>query len=215
MTQPMMKTLCEVAMTHVDVPACKTNPLLMRRNRIVQQQIRLVHRAIARLKSVRLDIESLRVDGGDMFEGTGDCEFGHEDVGVTLEWPNLAIMSDEIAQLLREIESSEVLKCWYVFHGDCLNAFFCEAEDRDAAIEQCHEAYPDEPVQAVVPADPHGSLVMEGYGEDPVSCPKCGSRTDFGTLPRDDWQLHVCLRSTCQHSFIAVPDEAEEEDHVA
>ena len=47
-------------------------------------------------------------------------------------------------------------------------------------------------------------------GEEMVHCPLCGSRTEFGELPRDSWQLHVCLK--CNHSFIAVPGGPEEEE---
>lgn len=46
-------------------------------------------------------------------------------------------------------------------------------------------------------------LVMYGYAEEMVHCPLCASRTEFGELPRESWQLHVCLK--CNHSFIAVP----------
>jgi hypothetical protein len=191
-------------------------PLAQRRNAVLERQISLVLRAITALKSVHTDIEALRVDGGDTFTGIGDCEFGHEEVDVTLDWPNLAIMSDNIGQLLREIDTSEQVKSWYVFHGDCTQSFFCIADDREHAIEKCRDANPNRLIHAVVPSDAFGTLVMEAYEYDPVSCPKCGSRTDFGSLPRDEWQLHVCLRDACQHSFIAVPaEEVEENDHVA
>lgn len=50
--------------------------------------------------------------------------------------------------------------------------------------------------------------MVYGYGEDMVHCPLCGCRTEFGELPREGWQVHVC--QACNHSFIAVPDDPEE-----
>jgi len=205
----MLKMLFEVARQSIAIPEGTVPSQDAQRHLwIVEHQIHLANRALVTLKSLRIDIEALRVDGGTKFEGTSDCDYGDDDV--TLDWPNLALMSDELETLLADIESSERLQVWYVFHGDCQQAFRCVADDREQAHEQCEDAYPGETVHAAVPADPFGTLVMEGYGEDPVSCPKCGSRTEFGDLPRDGWQLHVCQRSNCQHSFIAVPGEEEE-----
>lgn len=81
-----------------------------RLRRIVETQIKLAEQALRTLKSVHTDIEALRVYKGVVFSGTGDCEFGHEDIGVKLNWPNLAILSDEIDCLLQTvIESSTPL----------------------------------------------------------------------------------------------------------
>lgn len=184
-----------------------------RHRRIVEAQIELAKQALRMLKSVHADIEALRIDGGDVFEGTGDCEFGHEEVGIKFNWPNLAILSDDIDCLLKKVTESSTPNIWFVFHGDCSFSHRCEAQDREEAMELCALAFPGSTVHVAVPATCHGELVMEGYGEDPVSCPKCGARTELGELPRDGWQVHVCQR--CDHSFIAVPDEDEKARYTA
>ncbi|TXT24383.1 MAG: hypothetical protein FD131_4980 [Rhodocyclaceae bacterium] len=206
----MLKLLSEAALSQLVVPddADKTTAReILRRRRNVDAQLKLAQRALLMLRSLHTDISALRVDDGDCFEGTGNCEFGHESVGVKLEWPNLAVLADETDALLKEIAESDKPEIWFVFHGDCQQAYRCEADDREEAMEFCAEDHPGNQVHVAVPATCHGELVMEGYGEDPVHCPKCGSRTDFGELPRFGWQIHVCLG--CNHSFIAVPDEDE------
>lgn len=207
----MLKCLHEVALAGLVVPegADKaTEREILRRRQQVEAQLSLARRAIQMLKSLLADVSAMRVDGGDGFQGTGDCEFGHEGVDVTLEWPNLALLTDETKQILDEIAASDVPKIWFVFHGDCSQSHRCEAADREEAMEICAEANPGSKVHVAVPAGPHGELVMYGYGEEMVHCQRCGSRTDFGELPREGWQVHVCL--SCNHSFIAVPDEEAE-----
>ena len=207
----MLKYLSEAALAGVTVPAGAdkaTEREILRRRRQVEAQLSLARRALLMLRSLHTDISALRVDGGDGFQGTGDCEFGHESVDVTLDWPNLAVLADETANILKEVAESDIPKIWFVFHGDCTQSHRCEAEDREEAMEICAEANPGSQVHVAVPATCHGELVMYGYGEEMVHCPKCDSRTEMGELPRD-WQVHVCLR--CNHSFIAVPDDPEEE----
>jgi hypothetical protein len=179
----------------------------LRRRRVVEHQIQLVTRALSLLKSLHTDIEALRIDGGDGFGGTGDCEFGHEACGVNVDWPNLAIDSDAIADLLKSVDDAgKELTVWYVLYGsgEFFKAF---AEDREHAMEQCRDAYPGETVHVAVPANEFGGLVMHGYGEEFVTCPKCCRRTEMGELPVEGMQIHVC--QPCDHSFIAVPDEEE------
>lgn len=177
------------------------------RRRQVKKQLDLVLRSVTTLKSFVGDIQALRVGDSEDFAGTGDCEFGHECVGVTMEWPNLAILSDLARELLSEIEVSHLPKIWYVFHGDCSLSYRTPADSSEEAIEACRKAHPGAPIHAAVPGSLHGALVMHGYDEDPVRCPKCGSRTDVTQLPRDDWQVHNCLQQACQWSFVAIPDE--------
>ena len=181
---------------------------LNRRRRQIAAQISLARRAVLMLKSLHADISALRVDEGDGFQGTGSCEYGHENVDVTLDWPNLAVLADETSNILDEVAKADDRNYWFVFHGDCTLSFRCEADDREEAMELCAETHPGSQVHAVVPGGKHGQLVMFGYGEEMVRCPHCGSRTEFGELPRDQWQLHVCNR--CNFSFIAVPDDEEE-----
>ena len=48
------------------------------------------------------------------------------------------------------------------------------------------------------------------YSDQPVSCPKCGSRTIF-TLDlshtSEKTQIHKCLNNTCQFEFVIEIDE--------
>ena len=203
-----LKQLFEAALANVALgenPTPETRALHM----IVNSQIGLVELAFKELKSVRTDIEALRLDGGNFFQGTGGCEWGHEDCSVTLEWPNLAIMSDSIADLLKTAESAgKMTPIWYVLYGSEGEFFKAAADDREHAMEQCRDAYPGETVHVAVPADDHGSLVLEVFDEDPVCCPKCCGRTEMGELPVNGMQIHVCHR--CNHSFIAVPDDEED-----
>ena len=208
----MLKCLHEVALAGLVVPegADKaTEREIVRRRQQVEAQLSIACRAILMLKSLHADVSALRVDDGDGFQGTGNCEYGHEGVDVTLEWPNLAVLADETKKILDEVAESDVPKIWFVFHGDCSLSHRCEAADREEAMEICAEANPGSKIHVAVPASAHGELVMYGYGEDMVHCPLCGSRTDFGELPRDGWQVHVCL--SCNHSFIAVPEDSEAE----
>lgn len=56
-----------------------------------------------------------------------------------------------------------------------------------------------------------GDVQLFGQGEEPTTCPHCGSRTDF--LERDNRQLHWCLNSTCDFVFFTEPDnETDESD---
>lgn len=46
------------------------------------------------------------------------------------------------------------------------------------------------------------------YGADPVTCPRCGSRTDFREMEESDGrQQHVCLNRVCRFDFIAEPED--------
>lgn len=94
------------------------------------------------------------------------------------------------------------LKPFFVVYGSS-QLFQCLAEDREHALEQCKNAYPDEKVWCAVPGNENGDLVIEDITEDPTCCPKCGGRTDIGELP-ENWQVHVCLR--CNWSFLANED---------
>jgi hypothetical protein len=62
--------------------------------------------AISLVRSFHADVEALRV-GTDGFQGTGSCEWGHEDIDVTLEWPNLAILSDKASGLLSQVDACD------------------------------------------------------------------------------------------------------------
>lgn len=206
----MFKQLFEAALANV---ALGENPTPEARalHMIINNQIGLVELAFKELKSVRTDIEALRIEGGHFFEGTGGCEWGHEDCRVTLEWPNLSIMSDSIAELLKSAESSgQMTPVWYVLYGSEGEFFKAQADDREHAMQQCRDAYPGETVHVAVPSNEFGGLVMYAYGEEFVTCPKCGGRTEMGELPVKGMQIHVCHR--CDHSFIAVPDEDEDID---
>ncbi len=89
------------------------------RRPVIEAQIELVKQAMRLLKSVRTDVEALRLDDSDYFAGTGKCEFGHEGVEVTLEWPNLSILSDDIESLLKTVDKLDNPKVWFVLFGDC------------------------------------------------------------------------------------------------
>lgn len=285
-----LKQLFEAALANVALGENPT-PEAKALHLMVNNQIGLVELAFKELKSVRTDIEALRLEGGNFFQGTGGCEWGHEDCSVTLEWPNLAIDSDAIANLLEsaasmgdattppekvvpgptyqptgkilafqdlsvgtmfidhfdvgdtwlktspymaKLESGReygpnygregwecdvspksltepVLSIWYVLYGSEGEFFKAAADDREHAMEQCRDAYPGETVHVAVPADKFGNLVMYAYGEEMVTCPKCGRRTEMGELPvGDGMQIHVC--HACDHSFIAVPDEDDDLD---
>lgn len=209
----MLKSLHEAALAGLVVPEGADKAAereILRRRRQVEAQLSLARRAILMLRSLHADVSALRVDDGDGFQGTGNCEYGHEGVEVTLDWPNLAMLTDETKNILDEVAASDVPKIWFVFHGDCTQSHRCEADDREEAMEICQEANPGSQIHVAVPATCHGELVMEAYGEELIHCQKCGSRTDFGELPRKGWQVHVCLR--CNHSFIAVPDDPNDDD---
>lgn len=185
------------------------NPYAVGRDlQIAQSQLGIAERAVLLVRAMHADISALRLDGSDSFQGTGSCEFGHEDVGVTLDWPNLAILTDDARALLDELEKVSQLKYWYVFFGDCEHPFRCEAEDREAALEIFGEAFPGVKPLCVVPANEFGGLVLHVYNEDFVHCPKCGSRTEFDELPKPGYQIHVCVR--CSHNFVAVPEEDDD-----
>ena len=116
----MLKCLHEVALAGLVVPEGTdkaTEREIVRRRQQVEAQLSLACRAILMLKSLHADVSALRVDDGDGFQGTGNCEYGHEGVDVTLEWPNLAVLADETKKILDEVAESDVPKIWFVFHG--------------------------------------------------------------------------------------------------
>jgi hypothetical protein len=208
----MLKSLHEAALAGLVVPDGADKAAereILRRRRQVEAQLSLARRAILMLRSLHADVSALRVDDGDGFQGTGNCEYGHEGVEVTLDWPNLAMLTDETKNILDEVAASDVPKIWFVFHGDCTQSHRCEADDREEAMEICAEAHPGSQIHVAIPANCQGELIVYGYGEEVVHCPLCGGRTEFGELPREGWQVHVCQK--CNHSFIAVPDEPEDE----
>ena len=203
----MLSKLNEVALAALSIPegaSLAQTREIERHRRMIEAQLKLAQRALLMLRSLHADIDALRVDGGDEFCGTGSCEFGHEDVDVTLSWPNLAMLADETKSILDEVKAADVELVWFVFHGDCTQTYRCIADDREEAMALCAEAHPETSVIVAVPANCHGELLMYGYGEEMVHCPLCSSRTDFGELPRDGWQVHVCV--SCNHSFVAVPE---------
>lgn len=207
----MLKYLHEAALAGLVVPegadkACERE--IHRRRRLIEAQLSLARRAILMLRSLHADVSALRVGDGDGFQGTGNCEYGHEGVEVTLDWPNLAMLTDETKNILDEVAASDVPKIWFVFHGDCSLAHRCEADNREEAMAICAEAHPGSQIHVAIPSNLQGELMVYGYGEDMVHCPLCGCRTEFGELPREGWQSHVC--QACNHSFIAVPDNPEE-----
>lgn len=46
-------------------------------------------------------------------------------------------------------------------------------------------------------------------GDQPVSCPQCGCRSEFEELP-DQLQYHRCLNSSCQYHFITCEPEGDD-----
>lgn len=172
----------------------------------LRAQASFVQRAVMLMKSLHADIDALRVDGGERFAGIGECEYGHEGVGVQLEWPNLAMLADCLKELLDDIAKAEQPSWWYVFHGDCTQSCHYQAHNPEQALQYFRETLPDAEVVAIVPAGEHEQLIMYGYGEDIVRCPKCSTRTDFSEMPRDGWQHHRCLSAECGFNFIACPE---------
>jgi hypothetical protein len=73
----------------------------------VETQMSLAWRAIRMLYKIYADVSALRVGYGDDFEGTGACEWGHEEVQIKLHWPNLAILTDETKQILDELAMTD------------------------------------------------------------------------------------------------------------
>lgn len=101
----MLKDLFEATRQAVVVPLESVDDeKAIQRQQVVLGQIDLAMRALCLLRSIHADVEALRVDGGDRFAGSGDCEYGHEEVGVTMSWPNLAILADDVGKLLRDID---------------------------------------------------------------------------------------------------------------
>lgn len=52
------------------------------------------------------------------------------------------------------------------------------------------------------------------FGDQPVTCPKCGARTDFffqsAPIPNEKVQIHICLSNDCQFEFVVeINDENE------
>lgn len=97
-----------------------------------------------------------------------------------------------------------ILQDWVGVYGENGLLFHCRAEDREHAFEQCQNAYPNDKVHVAVPANNEGQLVIQTITDDPMCCPKCGSRTEFGVL-QNNMQVHVCMK--CDHSFLAEHDE--------
>ena len=161
----MLKYLHEAALAGLVVPegADKaTEREILRRRRQVEAQLSLARRAILMLRSLHADVSALRVDDGTGtgFQGTGNCEYGHEGVDVTLDWPNLAMLTDETKNILDEVAASDVPKIWFVFHGDCTMSHRCEAEDREEAMEICAEAHPGSQIHVAIPANCQGELMV-------------------------------------------------------
>lgn len=50
-----------------------------------------------------------------------------------------------------------------------------------------------------------------GYGEDILTCPMCGSRTEMVELAKEA-QHHTCLNSDCGYEFVASPDDDVSDD---
>jgi len=109
-----------------------------------------------------------------------------------------------IGEIRGEDNRDHLLKHWVVVYGEIGLFFHCQAENRELAIEQCESAYPGEKIHVAVPADSRGYLVTASITENPMTCPKCGSRTNFGDLP-NNMQIHVCM--ACNHSFLAEHDD--------
>ncbi len=51
-------------------------------------------------------------------------------------------------------------------------------------------------------------------GEEPTTCPQCGSRTDFDEND-DDTQSHRCLNRDCGFDFLGVFDDDDDAEPVA
>lgn len=210
----MLKYLHEHALVNLEISEDNaddaiTQHALKVRRRKIEAQLSLARRAILMLKSLHADVSALRIGDGDVFSGIGDCEYGHEQVGIQMEWPNLAILIDESKKLLDEIDATDVLMDWHVFHGDCKSWFHCEAESREEAMQICAQLNPGSPVHTAVPSFKFGQLLMCSYGAEPVKCPRCGCSSDVEKhLPRDNWQVHKCHAG---HHFIALPEVVEEE----
>ena len=48
-----------------------------------------------------------------------------------------------------------------------------------------------------------------GDNDQPTTCPKCGSRTDFLEAQAQQvhtWQVHTCLSRGCRYTFIMVAE---------
>ncbi len=43
------------------------------------------------------------------------------------------------------------------------------------------------------------------FSDQPMTCGKCGSKTDFYDL-NDELQKHQCLNLDCEHQFLAIED---------
>ena len=48
--------------------------------------------------------------------------------------------------------------------------------------------------------------VIYVIGEDPMTCPECGTRTSFDVLS-DGQELHTCLNPECEFTFLAEHDD--------
>jgi len=101
----MLKYLQEAVLAGLVVPegADKaTEREILRRRRQVEAQWSLACRAILMLKSLHADVSALRVDDGDGFQGTGNCEYGHEGVEVTLDVELRDVLSEDGLVIRRE-----------------------------------------------------------------------------------------------------------------
>ena len=54
------------------------------------------------------------------------------------------------------------------------------------------------------------TTLVQMLNEDPATCPRCGSRTDFKELP-EGRQFHECLNSDCQYEFIGMFEPEEKQ----
>jgi len=59
--------------------------------------------ALKLLRSFVTNIEAMKV-GESGVGGTGSCEFGHENCGVTMDWPELVALLDEAKVLLQQVD---------------------------------------------------------------------------------------------------------------
>ena len=191
------------------------NPSAVRQiDPVAVRQMALANKAVRLLRSLYADIDALRVGKGNYFQGTGKCECGCDEAEVELEWPNLAALVDETEELLEEIRSSDIpeKRTWFVFHGDCKTMCRTLADNKEEAMANFQAMMPGQIALAAVQETAHDQLVMEGYGNGEVSCPKCGGSTSYIELPRD-WQAHDCKH--CQHGFIAVPNFPAKKEEAA